>query len=676
MTEAKENLDAVFDPSGNGLPSDILGVLESTLRLHSLTAEELFIKWEVYCLKMGSEETKLDLETARMFAKDVQDSVERGDSRAQQQGSKFAPKSDRKSAVHATPRAVGTGDVFGMYASSRKSPLAGLWVGRMGLTRENARLDELTPNALPRRSGSVKRKADFDSPVPKRVSRSDTSKTPGKAGKIDGSAGIPFSERPNAGQIIETINDHLPQAEAPLAPFSEARLRLISRTDFKKFTYKPMSMRLSDASEILDERIDDFLALVQKHHNLEDSAFGNAAAQSTSEIIAVGRIASDTPEGKLNSASLVLEMSRRMGAGLRVPLKVDALPSYQFFPGQIVAVKGTNASGLYFTVKEVLSIPKLPMPLSTTSEIAAVNERLEVSEDSTTTLPLNIMISSGPYTADDNLAFEPFQALCEKAADSMADALILTGPFLDIEHPMLGSGDFDIPETRGLDNESSMAALFKTWISPHLQRLCAAVPSITVIMVPSVRDAVSKHVSWPQERLVKKDLALPKQVTMLPNPCFVSLNETVFAISSQDVLFELSREQLSHGMGGVGSDLLSRLPGCLIEQRHFFPLFPPMARGNGATKGSGACLDLGYLKLGDWMQVKPDVLVLPSLVTASVKVVDSVMVLNPGQLSKRKAAGTYAQISLQPRVMSEEEKAERTLPHKVFERARVDVVRI
>ena len=118
MTEAKENLDAVFDSTGNGLPPDILGVLESTLRLHSLTAEELFIKWEVYCLKMGSEETKLDLETARMFAKDVQESVERGDSRVQQ-GNKLAPKSDRKSAVHATPRAVGTGDVFGMYASGK-----------------------------------------------------------------------------------------------------------------------------------------------------------------------------------------------------------------------------------------------------------------------------------------------------------------------------------------------------------------------------------------------------------------------------------------------------------------------------------------------------------------------------------------------------------------------------
>ena len=114
MTDMKENLNAAFDPTGNGLSSDILGVLESVLRVHSLTTDELFIKWEVYCLKMGIEETKLDLETARMFAKDVQDSVERGE-RTQHSGPKSAVKSDRKSAVHATPRAGGNADVFGMY---------------------------------------------------------------------------------------------------------------------------------------------------------------------------------------------------------------------------------------------------------------------------------------------------------------------------------------------------------------------------------------------------------------------------------------------------------------------------------------------------------------------------------------------------------------------------------
>jgi DNA polymerase alpha subunit B len=112
MTELKENLNARFDPTGSGLAPVILDVLESVLRVHSLTVDELFIKWEVYCLKMGSEETRLDVETARMFSKDVQDSVERGE--RTQSGPRSAVKSDRKSNVHATPRAGGNTDVFGM----------------------------------------------------------------------------------------------------------------------------------------------------------------------------------------------------------------------------------------------------------------------------------------------------------------------------------------------------------------------------------------------------------------------------------------------------------------------------------------------------------------------------------------------------------------------------------
>ena len=490
----------------------------------------------------------------------------------------------------------------------------------------------------------------------------------------DGLKAIPFAERQNAGQIVESINDHLTIAEAPIAPFSEARVRTIANTDIKKFSYKPMAMRLSDSSEILDERIDDFMALMQKHHNLEDSSFGNAASQSTNEIVAVGRIASDTSEGKLNAASVVLEMSRRMGAGLRVPLKIDGLPSYNFFPGQIVALKGTNASGMYFTVSEVLSVPQLPMPVSTPQALDGINEKLDSSAS-----PLNLVFACGPYTADDNLEFAPLQALCQKAADESVDALVLTGPFLDIEHPLLAAGDFDIPDTiKNIDLDGTMSTLFRLWISAPLQRLCAAVPSITVILVPSVRDAVSKHVSWPQEQLKKAELGLPKQVKMLPNPCFISLNEMVVAISSQDILYELSREQIAGGKDRP--DLLTTLPKYLIEQRHFFPLFPPMDREKlphgSETKASGATLDVGYLKLGEWLNVKPDVLLTPSALTPSVKVVESVMIVNPGFLSKRKAAGTYAQMSLQPRMLADEEKEEKTVPHKIFDRARVDVVRI
>jgi DNA polymerase alpha subunit B len=80
------------------LPPDVLGELQSILRLHSMTPQELFFKWESYCLKMGVE-TQLNLDTVRAFKKDIQDVL---DSETRQR--------DKK--VHSTPR-VGI-DVFGM----------------------------------------------------------------------------------------------------------------------------------------------------------------------------------------------------------------------------------------------------------------------------------------------------------------------------------------------------------------------------------------------------------------------------------------------------------------------------------------------------------------------------------------------------------------------------------
>ena len=52
------------------------------------------------------------------------------------------------------------------------------------------------------------------------------------------------------------------------------------------------------------------------------------------------------------------------------------------------------------------------------------------------------------------------------------------------------------------------------------------------------------------------------------------------------------------------------------------------------------------------------------------------MVINPGTLSRRKATGTYAQMSLRPRVVQDEERNLKSIPHKIFDRARVDVIRI
>jgi DNA polymerase alpha subunit B len=67
-----------------------------------------------------------------------------------------------------------------------------------------------------------------------------------------------------------------------------------------------------------------------------------------------------------------------------------------------------------------------------------------------------------------------------------------------------------------------------------------------------------------------------------------------------------------------------------VEQRHFFPLFPPADRKKlpktGAVDGAsggmppGAMLDVSYLKLGEMVDVRPDVLVVPSAMPPFAKV--------------------------------------------------------
>ena len=51
--------------------------------------------------------------------------------------------------------------------------------------------------------------------------------------------------------------------------------------------------------------------------------------------------------------------------------------------------------------------------------------------------------------------------------------------------------------------------------------------------------------------------------------------------------------------------------------------------------------------------------------------------INPGTLSKKRGAGTFAALNVQPKALSDEEReAGEPLANSVFERARVDVVRI
>ncbi|CZT18761.1 related to POL12 (DNA-directed DNA polymerase alpha) [Ramularia collo-cygni] len=610
MANVESEIKTHFAPPDASLPQDVLTELVHIVQLMGISAEDLYYKWDSYVITMGAETTKLDYKTIRDFKKSLQDTLER----ESRKGNVTHAATKRTAA---TPRVGASGgDVFGM-------------------------LDGMVSNTPAARNSMAKRKANFDTPTSKSArsglhSSPADGKTPG-TGAARNLPTVAFADRQNAGDVIESINSHLPAAAVPEVPPTEARIRLKAATDLPKFAYKPMAMKLSEASEFLDDRIDSFMEVVQKHYELEDSAFGNPAAQSTAEIVAVGRIACDPSEGKLTSTNMVLETSRRMGAGLRVPLKFAENVSFDVFPGKIVALRGTNVGGQSFLASEVLPLPSLPPAAHRPSDIEVCNDRLVGADGETR--PLNMVIASGPFTQENDLSFAPLQALLDKAEAETADLLLLTGPFLDLEHPVVASGDFEpyLPSDAKISpDQATITDVFRVLIGQPLQKLAAAVPSITIVLVPSLRDAVSKHVAWPQDRVPKAQLGLPRQAQFVANPMALSINEILLGVSSQDVLSELRRENVYQAAkGAMHSDIMGRLAGHVIEQSHYFPVFPPASRedlpkpigiheevpevGGEERLALGANLDLTYLKLGEFWQARPDLLILPGVLNPFVK---------------------------------------------------------
>lgn len=107
-----EELKELFTPvAGAELEQDVLAELQSIMRLHSIDPQELFYKWESYSIKIGSEDMKLNIDTARALKKDVQDGLER-----ENRSKAHVLNSNKRSGVN--PRNMAsTGDVFGMYAA-------------------------------------------------------------------------------------------------------------------------------------------------------------------------------------------------------------------------------------------------------------------------------------------------------------------------------------------------------------------------------------------------------------------------------------------------------------------------------------------------------------------------------------------------------------------------------
>lgn len=127
----------------------------------------------------------------------------------------------------------------------------------------------------------------------------------------------------------------------------------------------------------------------------------------------MGRIVSDN-DRKFAEKGVLLEASRSMGSGARIPLDLSACPSYAMFPGQLVCLEGTNPDGSAFHVSEQKQFPCLAPKLE--GETAMISD--EVGD-------FTMIVASGPFTLDGALDFGQIDRLLLFALERKPDLLVL-----------------------------------------------------------------------------------------------------------------------------------------------------------------------------------------------------------------------------------------------------------
>uniref|UniRef100_A0A7S4ERB9 DNA polymerase alpha subunit B n=1 Tax=Pseudo-nitzschia australis TaxID=44445 RepID=A0A7S4ERB9_9STRA len=417
----------------------------------------------------------------------------------------------------------------------------------------------------------------------------------------------------------------------------------------------------------------------------------------------IGRICNEAHTGRLNATSIVLEGSSSTCGGARVNVDLSHLQAqqqqhqgYSIFPGQIVAVEGMNATGRKITATKLREGAPL-LPASTSSSVIRKYYYPD-DEQGKQTGPLKVISACGPFTTSNSMEYQPFIDFMHVVMEQKPDVVILMGPFVDVRQESVKLGRM-MNEGGGLGPVVDYETIFSQYISGVIEECFESANLQTqFVLVPALEDATAKYV-YPQpplqdrfpmggkfldipgadvidfgssglRRLTKPQKNGKSRVHCLSNPCTFRVNELVFGVTSTDVLFHLSVEETSAHLP-VGSRM-RRISQHMIQQRSYYPLFPPNKSVN---------LDIKHQE-GWKMPCRPDILMVPSRLTPfCAPIIESTIAVNPGHLAKGTTGGTYAVMEIHPMQREKLDKHEGAdnnvmLTHDVQDRIQVEIKRI
>lgn len=143
------------------------------------------------------------------------------------------------------------------------------------------------------------------------------------------------------------------------------------------------------------------------------------------------------------------------------------------------------------------------------------------------------------------------------------------------------------------------------------------------------------------------------------------VNEITIGVINADIIKDLcaSTHQKNPSGGKIEESVKT-----ILQQRTFYPLYP----GNQATPIEWE----QYAKMMFPEGMTPDVLITPSQLKLFAKEIEGVICVNPGTIVKGEAAGSYANITIDPLLLPSQNDDAPTLTKKALERIRVDIVNV
>ena len=187
----------------------------------------------------------------------------------------------------------------------------------------------------------------------------------------------------------------------------------------------------------------------------------------------------------MNSTTVMLEGSRASSGSARVEVDLRHLKSdYSLFPGQIVAIEGYNTTGRSLVAQRLCE--GAPHPPNQTKADDLFRFHYQVQDGS----PLQIVTAAGPFTTADNLDYQPLVDLISYLVEQEPDVVILTGPFVDMRHATVASGNTVVD-----DSVVPLEVLFAHKVSQVLEDFYESAKHATqFILQPSVDDATAEWV--------------------------------------------------------------------------------------------------------------------------------------------------------------------------------------